>query len=432
MSTRQIDIAYGAGSVPVHVPEENLVKVLKVRPWPGLPDPVLAVEKAIAGPIGTPPLAEIAQGKKDAVVVISDITRPVPNRHILPPVLNSLEAAGIPRERILILVATGMHRPNEGDELITLVGEEIAKNYRIENHRGTDLDSHVDLGVSEEGVPLLVDRRYMEADLRIVTGLIEPHLMAGYSGGRKGILPGVCSLETMKVMHGYRMIQHPLCTVGRLDDNPFHQIALKLARRVGVDFLVNVTINSDREMTGVYAGDLNDAHRAGVSDLEEYVVDEVDEPVDIVVTGSGGYPLDQTFYQCIKGMIAAKEILKQGGTIVFCSHIGEGIGSPSFCQMLNELDSPQEFLDELMDADYRQLDQWMVQDMCNMLLLTDEILVYTENLSDDQIRNALMEPIPSLDAGLERAFEKHGPGARVAVMPQGPYLIAEVAEALGA
>jgi nickel-dependent lactate racemase len=432
MTARRIDIAYGTGSVPVHVPEGNLVKVLKVRPWPGLPDPTQAVERAIASPIGTPPLAEISKGKKNAVVVISDITRPVPNRLVLPPVLETLEAAGIPRERILVLIATGMHRPNEGEELVNLVGEEIAKNYRIENHHGTDLESHVDLGVSEEGVPLRVDRRFMEADLRIVTGLIEPHLMAGYSGGRKGVLPGVCSLETMKVMHGYRMIQHPLCTVGRLDDNPFHQIALKLARRVGVDFLVNVTINGDRELTGVYAGDLNDAHRAGVSELEEYVVDEVDEPVDIVVTGSGGYPLDQTLYQCLKGMIAAKEILKQGGTIVFCSHLGEGVGSPSFRQMLNDLTSPQEFLEGLMEEDYRQIDQWMVQDLCNVLLLTDGIYVYTENLADEDIRNALMEPVPSLDAGLEKALAKQGPGARVAVMPQGPYLIAEVAEAMGA
>lgn len=430
MKKIRIDLAYGKETVPVHVPEKNLEKILKVHPWPPVDHPTEAVNHSLLNPIGTSPLSELAQGRRDAVVVISDITRPVPNRVILPPVLETLEQAGIPREKILILIATGMHRPNEGAELIELVGEKIAARYRVENHSGADLDAHVDLGVSEEGVPLLVDRRYLEADLKILTGLIEPHLMAGYSGGRKGVLPGVCSLETMKVMHGYKMIQHPLSVVGRLDDNPFHLTALRLTRQIGVDFIVNITLNEKRELTGVFSGDLDLAHRAGVAELEKYVVDEVDEPVDIVVGCSGGYPLDQTFYQCIKGTVAAKEILKPGGTIVFASHLGEGMGSEPFQQLVRELTTPQAFLDTLKGPDYRQLDQWMLQDHCNILLHAGEIQVFTEHLSKDWLEKALVVPIGSLDEGLERAFERHGSEARVAVMPQGPYVIARTLEPL--
>jgi lactate racemase len=386
---------------------------------------------ALTLPIGTPPLLEIAHGRKNAVVVISDITRPVPNPVILPPILRTLEAAGIEREKILILIATGMHRPNEGVELIELVGEEIAASYRVENHAGTDLASHVDLGVSEEGVPLLVDRRYLDADLRILTGLIEPHLMAGYSGGRKAVLPGVCSLETMKVMHGYKMIQDPLTVVGRLDDNPFHLTALKLARQVGVDFIVNVTLNENREISGVFAGDLDLAHRAGVSEMEAFVVEEVEDPVDIVVTSGGGYPLDLTFYQAIKGLVAAKNILKPGGTLILAAELGEGMGSVSFQELVDEMTNPEEFLESLKGPGYRQLDQWMLQDHCNVLIHAGDVLVFTDHLSEDWLSKALVCKIHSLDEGLKMAFESHGPMASVAVMPQGPYVIARVSEAVG-
>lgn len=431
MSSHRIEVAFGKGFAPVHVPDQNLVKVIRTRPWSGIPAPGDAVVNALLFPIGTPPLLDLARGRQNAVVVISDITRPVPNSLILPPILRTLEAAGIPKERILILIATGMHRPNEGIELTELVGEEVASSYRVENHAGTDLASHVDLGISEEGVPLLVDRRYVEADLRILTGLIEPHLMAGYSGGRKAVLPGVCSLETMKVMHGYRMIQDPLTVVGRLDDNPFHLTALKLARQVGVDFIVNVTLNENREIAGVYAGDLDLAHRAGVAELESYVVDEIEEPVDIVVTSGGGYPLDQTFYQSIKGLVAAKGILKQGGTLILSADLGEGMGSVSFQELVEEMTGPEEFLESLKGPGYRQLDQWMLQDHCNVLIHAGDVLVFTHHLSEDWLSKALVCKIHSLDEGLRMAFESHGPMASVAVMPQGPYVIARVSEAVG-
>jgi nickel-dependent lactate racemase len=431
MSARRIDLAYGKGCVSIDIPEENLGKVLRCRPWPPLLNLHTAIEDSLAHPIGAPPLAELARGRRDAVVVISDITRPAPNHLFLPPILRILEAAGIPREKTLILIATGMHRPNLGKELAELVGDEIASGYRIENHAGTDIDSHANLGVSEDGIPIQVDRRYIAADLKIVTGLIEPHLIAGYSGGRKGVLPGLCSLETMKVMHGYRMIQHPHAEVGRLDGNPFHLACLGIVRRIGVDFLLNVTLNEDRQVSGVYAGDLDLAHRAGVADLEHYVVDFVDEPVDIVVTCGGGYPLDQTLYQAIKGTVAAREILKPGGSIVFAASLAEGVGSPSFQQLLAQMTTAEEMLGRLEKVDYLQLDQWMLQDHCNVLLQARDVLLYSEHLSREWMDRSLVHPVSSMNEGLARAFTSQGNSARVAVLPQGPYVIAKAAEHVG-
>ncbi|MCA9411949.1 MAG: nickel-dependent lactate racemase [Candidatus Omnitrophica bacterium] len=425
-----VEVAYGKTRLPVEIPDENLQKVFRVRHWPGLANPAQAIEASLVNPIDSAPLADIARGKKNATIVISDITRPVPNRLLLPPILQTLEGAGMAKDQILILIATGMHRPNEGDELIELVGAEIAANYRVENHFGTDVDSHVDLGTDESGVPLLVDRRYHEADLKIVTGLIEPHLIAGYSGGRKGILPGICSLETMKVMHGYRMIQQERASTGILDGNPFHETALRLAERVGCDFLVNVTLNDVREMTGVFSGNLDSAHRAGCREIEKYVVDTIDEPVDIVVTGSGGYPLDQTLYQAIKGMIAAKEILKPGGTIIFCSDLGQGLGSPPFQELMAQLDSPEGMMARLEEVDYLKMDQWMVQDFCNILLHAGEIQTCTQGLSSEELERVHLVPIDSLQSGLERAFATQGPNATVAALPDGPYVIAQVAEGM--
>lgn len=431
MSGTRHSVRYGKERVWVEVPERTLACVMQPSVQPGLSDPMEAVQHSLANPIESAPLSELARNRSDAVIVISDITRPVPNSTILPPILRTLETAGVPSEKILILIATGMHRPNEGDELRELVGDEIADHYRVENHFGLDLEGHTDLGVSEDGIPLLVDRRYVEAGLKIVTGLIEPHLIAGYSGGRKGVLPGVCALETMKVMHGYQMIQHPLTCVGRLDDNPFHLAALRLARQVGVDFLLNVTMNERREITGVYAGDLDAAHRLGCTDLDRYMVAEIGEPADIVVTCGGGYPLDQTLYQSFKGTVAAREILRPGGSLVLAAHLGEGVGSASFRDLLSRMTSPEDMLADIEGPDYLQLDQWMVQDHCNMLLQAGQHYLYSEHLGQEWASKARLELVPSMQEGLDRAMAKQGADARVVVFPEGPYVIAKLSEAVG-
>src|SRR3990172_11783783 len=236
----RVTLDYGRTGLEVELPDDRVVGPLEIQPAPPLPDPLAAVEHAIAHPIESPPLADLARGRRDACILVSDITRPVPNEFILKPVLRTLQQAGIPRDKILLLIATGLHRPNEGPELVEILGPEIAQNYRIENHHGKLKDEHTYLGTTPRGVPVWLDSRYLRADLKIATGLIEPHLMAGFSGGRKLICPGIAHLDTVRVWHGPDFLEHPKADSGILDGNPVHEENTRIARLAGCDFIVNV------------------------------------------------------------------------------------------------------------------------------------------------------------------------------------------------
>jgi nickel-dependent lactate racemase len=317
----------------VELPDGRVVRKLAYKDAAPLADPAAALAGVLARPNGARPLAEIAQGRSDACVVICDITRPVPNRLILPPVLATLEAAGIPRAKITILIATGLHRPNEKDELVELVGADIAARYRVENHRGHQINDHTYLGTSPRGVPIWIDSRYVRADLKITTGLIEPHLMAGYSGGRKVVCPGLAAVETVRVWHGPAFLEHPNADCGILVGNPVHEENTWIARHAGCDFIVNAVIDAERRPLKFVAGDMEAAFLEGVDFVTDVVIDRLREPVDIVVTSSAGYPLDTTFYQAVKGLTGALPIVKQGGTIIMAAGLSEGVGSPELYRL---------------------------------------------------------------------------------------------------
>src|SRR5919199_2443468 len=331
----RIELAYGRTGLEVDLPDPRVVGPLEIRPAAPLADPGGAIAHALSHPIGTPPLAEVARGRRNACVLVCDITRPVPNRLILPPLLRTLEEQGLRREDILILVATGLHRPNEGAELDELVGPEVAGQYRVENHHGKVKEEHDFLGVTPRGVPVYLDSRYVGADLKITTGLIEPHLMAGYSGGRKVICPGIAGLETVKVWHGPRFLEHPRADCGILEGNPVHEENTRIALMAGCDFIVNVCIDGQRRVTWVGAGDMIKAWEEGVRFVERVVKVPVSEPCDVVVTSAAGYPLDTTWYQAVKGLTGALPIVKKGGTIVMAASLSEGLGSPEFQSMLD-------------------------------------------------------------------------------------------------
>ncbi|MCF8030862.1 MAG: nickel-dependent lactate racemase, partial [Desulfohalobiaceae bacterium] len=278
-------LLYGEKELEIEVPDRTAV--LDAAPVPALSDQVEGVRRSLEEPVGAPSLQEMAQGRGDACVVISDITRPVPNKAILSPLLASLERAGIPRERITILVATGMHRPNLGRELISMVGEEIATNYHIVNHE-CEKDEDLRRITTIEGAPIEINRHYLDADLKILTGLIEPHFYAGYSGGRKAILPGIASYETMKFMHSYQLIDHPRVANCILEGNIFHEYGLQVMDLAGADFLLNVVINRDNAVSGVFAGDPRQAHLSGCRFVEEHaVVDLTGGERDLVITSGG-------------------------------------------------------------------------------------------------------------------------------------------------
>jgi lactate racemase len=418
----KIKLDYGREGLDVEVPDRNLAGVLDLRSAPPLPDAEAAIRDALARPLGAPPLAELCRGKRTACVVISDITRPVPNATLLPPILECLEANGMARDHITILVATGTHRPNEGEELVEMVGARIAAEYRIENHAARDAEAHVWLGHAPLGTPVSVDRRFLEADLRITTALIEPHFMAGFSGGRKSLCPGLCSIETVKVWHGPRFIGHELSDNGRVAGNPVHEDALAAARMAGLDFIVDVTIDAQRRITGVFAGEVEAAWLQGVAFVERLVQAPLPAPADVVLTTSAGHPLDLTFYQAVKGMVGALPVVKERGTVLIAARCAEGIGSRDFTDILLNNADIEAFVARTYEPGFFIPDQWEVHELAKALRRA-EVLCYTEGIDAPTLSQCFVTPIASVQEGLERALHRHGPDAQIAVIPKGPYVV---------
>jgi nickel-dependent lactate racemase len=400
--------------------------VLRLNPAAPVADPTRTVQAALENPVGSPPLAELCRGRRSACVVISDITRPVPNAVLLPPLLAYLEASGIARERITILVATGTHRPNTAEELVGMVGPAVARDYRIVNHVARDPATHERIGTGPNGTPFEVDRRFLEADLKITTALIEPHFMAGYSGGRKSVCPGICSLETVKTWHGPRFIGHPCSEAGVLEGNPLHEDGVRAARLAGTDFILDVALDEERRITGVFAGDLEAAWSEGVRHVERVVQARLEAPVDVVLTTAAGYPLDLTYYQAVKGMVGALPAVKEGGSIVLAARCAEGLGSREFADALLENDDLDAFVAGLYQPGFFIPDQWEVQELAKARRKA-EVLCYTEGIDAATLARCFVEPVPSVEAGVRQALAQHGPGARLAVIPKGPYVVPVVA-----
>jgi nickel-dependent lactate racemase len=422
----RIQLDYGKTGLEVDLPEDRLVGPLAIRPAIPLADPKGAIEHAIASPIGCKPLAEIARGRRNACILICDVTRPVPNHLILPPVLQILESQGISRKDILILIATGLHRPNVGVELEELVGSEIAANYRIENHHGKVLAEHDYLGTTPNGVPVYLDARYVRADLKITTGLIEPHLMAGYSGGRKVICPGIAALETVKIWHGPRFLEHPKADCGILEGNPVHEENTRIALMAGCDFIVNVCIDGQRRITWVGAGDMLQAWEQGVRFVENVVKVGVSQPCEVVVTSSAGYPLDTTWYQAVKGLTGALPIVKEGGTIILAASLTEGLGSPEFQRVMAENPDLAHFKQRILGSDYFVMDQWQLEELAKVIQRC-KVKVVTQGLNAETLRRCYVEPAASVEEAVAASLAEYGPAARVAVIPKGPYVLPFVA-----
>ncbi len=436
-----LTLDYGKTGLAVTLPAERLVAPpLSLRDADPLPDPVAAIEDALRRPIGTAPLAELAKGKRTACVVICDITRPVPNALILPAICRTLEAAGVPRDGITILIATGLHRPNEGGELVELVGPDIAATYRCVNHRGQAADEHDYLGVSTHGVPIWIDHRYTRAELKITTGLIEPHLMAGYSGGRKLICPGIAGLETVSAWHSPRFLEHPKADCGVLDGNPVHAENTEIALTTGCDFILNVCIDGKRRITWVGAGDMLEAWAVGVQFCRDTVRAAVPELCDIVVTSCAGYPLDTTWYQAVKGLTGVLGIVKPGGTIVLAASLTEGLGSPEFQESLHDYIARGEFnagprsVAPVADgvpipgaAAHCAMDEWQLV-MLKKVLRHCRVKVVSGAPFADTLRQCGVEPVATVEEAVAASLAEYGPSAKLAVIPKGPYVLPYVGE----
>ncbi len=421
----RVGMKYGRGILEVDIPDANLAGVLTIQRSVPIENPEGAIWKALESPIDSPSLAQLATDRTSACVVISDVTRPVPNRLILPPILQTVEKSGIPRHKITILVATGVHRPNEGKELEEMVGADIMNNYRIVNHLSQELETHKYLGLTRNGTPVYIDKTYLESDLKITTALIEPHLMAGYSGGRKAVCPGLASVETMKIMHGPRILEHPKASVGILEGNPFHSEATEIAQMAGVDFSLNVVIDNQRRLTGVFAGDLVEAHLAGVKFVEKQSKATLPHPVDAVIVSSAGYPLDTTFYQAIKGLLAALDIVKPNGSIILVAACSQGLGSKPFTELILKTQDLRQFVHDIYQPENFVIDQWQLEELAKVAKKA-KIYCYTEGIPYHQLKDLFVHPLRTPEEGIQQVLSRHGPQAKIAVIPEGPYVLATV------
>lgn len=306
-------LAFGKTGLPIELPDGFSYHILERRSVRPVADALREIERALDAPIGTPPLRELARGRRSAAIAVCDITRPAPNSQILPSLLRRLEEGGIARENIAIVIATGLHRPATPEEIREIVGAETASLYSVINHRAKQAEEQRFLGNTATGTSVYIDERFVSADLRITLGLIEPHLMLGYSGGRKMVAPGLAGQDTIKTLHSPRFMRDPRAVEGSIEDNPLHRELLEISRMARQDFIVDVALASDRSIAGVFAGSPVEAHRSGVEFVSTAMLETLDQPVDAVITSSAGYPLDLTFYQAVKGVTAASHIVKPGG-----------------------------------------------------------------------------------------------------------------------
>jgi len=416
---------YGRGEIGVDVPKPNLISVLASQEFPPIENPEQAILDALETPTDSPALSEMAKNRKSATIVISDITRPVPNKLILPPMLRIIEEQGVPREEIRILIATGIHRPNEGDELLEMVGCQIMENYQIVNHFSQKQETLINLGQTQNGTPVLINRLYVESDLKVISALIEPHLMAGYSGGRKAICPGLASIETMKIMHGPQILEHPKASVGILEGNPFHAEATEIALMAGVDFSLNVTINDRRQLTGVFAGDMVNAHLAGAKFAEKQTKATLPEPADVVIVSCAGYPLDTTFYQAIKGVLSAIEVVKEGGMVILVAECQEGIGSGPFTDLILKTKNLEQFVRNTYNPKNFVIDQWQLEELAKAIRKAN-VYFYSDKIPYEQQQQLFVNPLKSPNEGVEIALKKYGKDAKIVAIPDGPYTLAQV------
>jgi nickel-dependent lactate racemase len=420
----KIHLEFGKSGIQLNVPDGLEYRVVKGRSAQPIEDPIAALEHALDNPIGCLPLRELAAGKKTAAISVCDITRPVPNSTTLPPLLRRLHAAGIPVEGICILIATGLHRAATDAEIQMIVGAEIASKYRIFNHDAKQLAGHLWLGSTRKGTPVYIDERFMNADLHITLGFIEQHLMLGFSGGRKLIAPGVASQETIKVIHSPKFMREPMATEGSTADNPLHAELLEIAGMARHDFMLDVTLTQSRSISGVFAGNAVEAHAAGVQFLKKTSLEPLPWLADLVITSAAGYPLDLTFYQTIKGITAARHIVKPGGRILVVGECSEGIGSPEFARKLEAYAGHQQYLDEIRNSQV-EVDQWQLEKLA-LVGLDTELYFYTPGVTKSQIGALGEQYYADPDGAVAAAVDGLPPGSRVAVVPEGPYVYARV------
>ncbi len=414
----RVSLAYGRGSLDVELPDERIT-VIEPSHQAGLPDERASVVAALDAPIAAAPLRAQIGSESRITIVHTDITRATPNDRLIPWLLAYLKNAGACGENITLLNGLGTHRPNTRAELEQMLTPEVVANYRCLNHEPENDAAHVQLGITKTGAPALINRHLVDADVRIITGFIEPHFFAGFSGGPKGIMPAVAALKTVMSNHGAHHIGDRRATFGVTEGNPIWEEMRDIALRAGPSFLINVALNERRQITGVFAGGLVPAHAAGIEFVRAGAMQRVEQPFDLVVTTNSGYPLDMNLYQAVKGMRAAELIVRDGGTVIIAAECSEGVpaGSPHE-RLLRSVPNGEALLAKLETPGSVWPEQWQGQIQA-LIQRRAEVHLHS-GLDEATVRAAHLIPCPDIAATVRA---RSGPETRIAVLPQGPLTI---------
>lgn len=424
---KSVDLLFGKGHLGVELPADASLTLIEKPPMPVCDDPRAAVRAALDSPIQCKPLKALAKGAYSACIAICDITRPVPNHLFLRPTIEALVSGGMSPETITVLVATGLHRPNEGNELEELIGDPwVLSHVNCVNHIATNDDEHVDLGITPtRGTPIRIDRRFAEADVRIATGLVEPHFMAGYSGGRKVIAPGLAHADVIRTFHNHKFMANPAATNCNLDCNPLHEEQLEIVKAIGGALAINTVIDDSRRLSMINFGEIVASHQSAVDFVQDFCRVPVSEPFDVVLTSAAGYPLDKTYYQTVKGMCGGIGICRQGGKLFIASECSEGLGSEHYAAAQRKLieHGPTGFLERISGQPQADIDAWQTQ-MQTQATAKGDITLFSR--LDDAAAALTGVTCCSTQEDFERKLATaiaNSSDQRVAVIPEGPYVI---------
>jgi nickel-dependent lactate racemase len=411
----KVHLPYGRQGLDVELPEQT--EVLLPKRVPALARPEEAVREALRQPIGSPPLAELVRPADRVAIVFSDITRPTPNHILLPAILSELAARGVPEGNVVLVNATGMHRPNTREELMAMLGQEVVDRYRIVQHNARDRGQQVFLSTNERGAEIWINGDYMGADIRILTGFVEPHIFAGYSGGGKAVLPGITGAEIIMSNHGGPMLAHPRATWCQTEGNPVFEEARRVALATQPAFIVNVTLNERKQITGVFAGEMVQAHDAGIAFAGNAYLQPVPRRYDIVVATNMGYPADINLYQSVKGMSAAAQAVKEGASIVLAAECADGLGQAHYAEMLAWRQTPRELLDMVLQPGFAELEQWAIQ--CQTMVQVKADLYLYSSLGLEETRRTHLKHCPDIGetvAALSEDFRLRNGGKEPAIL----------------
>lgn len=421
-----VKLAYGKTGLDVTLPDGLGVDIVQPRHVEALADQAGAVRDALRHPIGSRPLRELVKSSDTVAIGCNDITRPTPYQTILPVLLD--EVGSISDDAITLFIATGTHRANTPEELKAMLGEQMVKRFRIVQNDAYDRDSHAQVGTTASGNEVWIHKEYLRCDVRILTGFIEPHFFAGFSGGGKACMPGLAAAETILRNHCARNMDHPQATWAVTHGNPIWEGIREAALLAGPSFLLNVTLNRDKQITGVFAGDRDAAHERGCAFVKQHAMVSVKAPYDLVISSNAGFPLDLNLYQSVKGMSAAAQIVKKGGAIIVAADCWDGIPEHGqYKKLLFEAAGPASLLEKLRGDECGCRDAWQAQIHASVCQVAD-VYLFSHNLTDEQIRRAMLRPCRDITRTIEQLLRVYGRDASICMLPEGPQTIPYVAK----